>query len=118
MLTIIIFIVISSSIYMLTLATIKSINGGDAFFSYLYSAILFTTGTGVVTYFFLTFHIDLQDLSFNLSMLWLLTSIISLIILIIFSIQKKAIIIPGLVSALSFAAFSIAVTVYLTLIIF
>lgn len=118
MLTIIFFIIISTSIYMLTLAMIKSINSQEPFFDYLYSALLFIAGIGVFTYFYLSFHINLQDFSFNLSMLWLLASLVSLIILIIFSIQKKAIIKPGLVSAISFAAFSIVITVYLTLVIF
>lgn len=110
--------IISASLYVLTLGAIQSINGRDGFFNYLYSVIIFTIGISLFTYFVYSFEVTLQEMSFNLSMLWLLASIISLIILIIFSIQKKSIVKPALVSGISFAAFSIVFAIYASTAIF
>lgn len=122
MLTIFFFMVISAAVFLWVGGVVQSLNQEEAFFMYLYSGLVLSAGVGGFTYFayndFWTFNTNIQDITSSLAMLWLFTSLIALIILIINFILKKSIVVPVLISSVSFALFSITLSVYLTVILF
>lgn len=111
MLTIFLFIVTSAALFLGVIGTIKSINKEDPFFYYLYSTVLFIIVIGVFIFYayndLSSSTSNIENVITQLTALWLFSTLISLISLIINAILRKPIIIPGLISGVSFAMFSI-----------
>lgn len=122
MLTIFLFLVTSAALFLVVIGTIKSINKEDPFFYYLYSTVLFIIVIGVFIFYayndLSSSTSNIENVITQLTALWLFSTLISLILLIINAILRKPIIIPGLISGVSFAMFSIILSFYLSIRLF
>ena len=119
---VILFIITSAGLYFLVRGTKKSINQEEGFFDYLYSTLVLTTAIGLYIYFafsdFWSSRTSIEDITWQLTTLWLISSLVPLVVLIRNAVIKKPILIPGVISSVAFMMFSITITIYITMRIF
>ena len=121
MLAILIFIISAAALYYLVMGAVNSIRQEDPFFPFLYSTVLFIAAIGVLIYFsfndFLFLDTNLENVALQLTILWLISSIIPLIILIRNAILKKPLVTSIVVSSVAFSMFFIMLSLYLSILL-
>lgn len=121
MLALFLFIITAAALYYLVIGAVNSIRQQDPFFPFLYSTILFIAATGVLVYFafndFLFLDTNLENVTLQLTILWLISSIVPLIFLIRNAILKKPLTKSILVSSVSFSMFLIILSLYLSILL-
>src|SRR5699024_5492772 len=121
MLAIFLFIITAAALYFLVIGAVNSIRQEDPFFPFLYSTVLFIAAIGVLIYFsfndFLFLDTNLENVALQLTILWLISSIIPLIILIRYAILKKPLVTSIVVSSVVFSMFFIMLSLYLSILL-
>jgi len=121
MLAILIFIISAAALYYLVMGAVNSIRQEDPFFPFLYSTVLFIISIAVLIYFsfndFLFLDTNLENVVLQLTILWLISSIIPLIILIRNAILKKPLVTSIVVSSVAFSMFFIMLSLYLSILL-
>ncbi|WP_052255276.1 hypothetical protein [Salinicoccus sp. YB14-2] len=121
MLAILIFIISAAALYYLVMGAVNSIRQEDPFFPFLYSTVLFIVSIAVLIYFsfndFLFLDTNLENVVLQLTILWLISSIIPLIILIRNAILKKPLVTSIVVSSVAFSMFFIMLSLYLSILL-
>lgn len=122
MLAIILFIITSAGLYLLASGIRKSINKEDPFFPYLYSTIVLVLAIAFYIYIaysdFLSSIAAIEDVTFQFMILWLISSLVALIFLVRNSVRKISILVPGVVSGISFSMFFMVLTLYVSMVLF
>lgn len=121
MLALLLFIITAAALYFLIMGAVSSIRQEDPFFPFLYSTILFIAAIGVPIFFtfydFSFLNTNLESVTFQLTILWLISSIVPLIILIRNAALKKPLTKSIIVSSVSFSMFLIILTLYLSILL-
>lgn len=121
MLAILLFLITAAALYYLVIGAVHSIRQQDPFFPFLYSTILFIAAAAVLIYFafndFLFLDTNLENVTLQLTILWLISSIVPLIILIRNAALKKPLTKSIIVSSVSFSMFLIILTLYLSILL-
>lgn len=119
MLAILLFILTAAALYYLVMGAVQSVRQEDPFFPFLYSTLLFIAAAAVLIYFFfndfLFLDTNLENVTLQLTILWLISSIVPLIILIRNAALKKPLTKSIIVSSVSFSMFLIILTLYLSI---
>lgn len=121
MLAIFLFIITAAALYFLVMGAVNSIRQEDPFFPFLYSTVLFIVSIAVLIYFsfndFLFLDTNLENVVLQLTILWLISSIIPLIILIRNASMKKPLTTSIVISSVSFSMFFITLSLYLSILL-
>ncbi|SDK88243.1 hypothetical protein SAMN05216216_11253 [Lacicoccus qingdaonensis] len=121
MLALILFIITAAALYQLVIGCVKSVRQEDPFFPFLYSTILFLAAIGVLVYFtfnnFLFLDTNLENVTLQLTILWLISTVVPLIFLIRNTALKKPLTRSIVVSSVSFSMFLIILSLYLSIVL-
>ena len=121
MLAIFLFIITAAALYFLVIGAVNSIRQEDPFFPFLYSTVLLIVSIGVLIYFsfndFLFLDTNLENVVLQLTILWLISSLVPLIVLIRHATLKKPLTTSIVVSSVSFSMFFITLSLYLSILL-
>ena len=121
MLAIFLFIITAAALYFLVIGAVNSIRQEDPFFPFLYSTVLLIVSIGVLIYFsfndFLFLDTNLENVVLQLTILWLISSLVPLIVLIRNATLKKPLTTSIVVSSVSFSMFFITLSLYLSILL-
>lgn len=121
MLAIFLFIITAAALYFLVIGAVNSIRQDDPFFPFLYSTVLFIAAIGVLIYFsfndFLFLNTNLENVALQLTILWLVSSLVPLVFLIRNAALKKPLTTSIVISSVSFSMFFITLSLYLSILL-